>query len=1073
MKTKLFLLTLCFFHALNIHAQSKTKITPGTLGMMEGRSIGPAAMGGRITAIDVVTKDPRIVFIGTAGGGIWKSNTGGTLFKPIFDKNSQSIGAIAIDQNNPDVIWCGTGESNMRNTVSIGTGLYKSTDGGDNWIKVGLDSSEHISRIAINPKNSNEVYVAVPGHLWNDNKDRGLYKTTDGGKTWEKILYVDEKTGCAEVLIDPKNSQTIYASTWEFRRKPYAFSSGGKGSAVFKSLDGGKIWKKLSNGLPTGEFGRVAMALAPSEPNNLFAIVEAKKTSLFLSTDGGESWTEQGSNNNVEGRPFYFSVIAVDPTNPKRVYRPAWSLSISDDGGRSFTDASMAGGWIHSDHHALWIDPNNTSHLLLGTDGGVYVSMDKGNNWLFLNNIPVSMLYHVDYDNETPYNLYAGLQDNGSWTGPSQSIGGIQNGDWKNIGGGDGFWVQHDRSDKNIVYSEYQGGHASCVNRTTNEYQDIQPQPLTGESKLRFNWNTPIYASPTNPKTIYMGAQYLYRSRNKGITWERISPDLTTNDPLKQKQEESGGVTTDNSSAENHCTIFTVAESPLDENTVYAGTDDGNLQLSTDAGKTWTRLLPYSSKTPISADNKEWRSDFKTGGAWVSSIEPSRYDKNVVYATFDNHMYGDMKTYCARSNDMGKTWTLLNTVALNAGYAHKIKEDILNRNLLFLGTEFGLYVSFDGGENFTQMTAKIPPVAVRDIQIHPKTNDLILATHGRGILIVDDISPLRQLTPDVIESEVTILKTRPVPLTGGHFGGAFPSAGGFTGPNSDEQAQIIYYLKDRVTTGDLKVEVFNKEGKLMGSVPATKRKGINKISWSMRTKPPKVARGVRIDGAGFFGPLVETGDYTVKITKGDKAYTGSMQLINDPISQHSAEDIAMQRTASKQLFKMSEDLAFFNQQIGNMKDSTQRKIDATQNAGLKKSLQTYLDKLEKIRKELIATKGGQAITGEERIREKLSELYGSVVGFEGRPSDSQLDRIKSLQHDMDEQQKIAEALWKTDLPKINEALKKVNSGELAVLNRSEFDKSESGASSTAPSKNMIFFGSSVISLEPENVKERD
>src|ERR1039458_2402175 len=337
-----------------IFAQN-TKITSGTLGMMEARNIGPAVMGGRITAIDAVAKDPRIMYVGTAGGGIWKSTTGGTLFKPIFDKYSQSIGAITIDQNNPDVIWCGTGESNMRNTVSIGTGLYKSLDGGDNWEKVGLDSSEHISRVAINPKNSEEVYVAVPGPLWSNSKNRGLYKTTDGGKTWNKILYIDEKTGVAEVLVNPKEPNIIYATTWEFRRTPYSFSSGGKGSAVYKSIDAGKTWKKLSNGLPTTDFGRVALALAPSQPDNLFAIVEAKKTSLYLSTDGGEKWTEQGSNNNVEGRPFYFSVIAVDPTNPMRVYRPAWSLSISDDGGRSFKDASQEGGWIHSDHHAFWI----------------------------------------------------------------------------------------------------------------------------------------------------------------------------------------------------------------------------------------------------------------------------------------------------------------------------------------------------------------------------------------------------------------------------------------------------------------------------------------------------------------------------------------------------------------------------------------------------------------------------------------------------------------------------------------------------------------------------------------------
>lgn len=1028
MKKLISAFTLVALSGAALIAQNKTKITSGMLGMMEARHIGPAVMGGRITAIDAVAKDPRVLFVATAGGGIWKSTTGGTLFKPIFDKNSQSIGALTIDQSNPDVIWAGTGESNMRNTVSIGTGLYKSTDGGDNWVKMGFDSSEHISRVAINPKNSSEVYVAVPGPLWSDSKNRGLYKTTDGGKTWEKILYMDEKTGCAEVLINPNDPNIIYATTWQFRRTPYSFSSGGKGSGVFKSLDGGKTWKKLKNGLPTTDFGRVALALAPSKPDNLFAIVEANKTNLYLSTNGGETWQEQGSNNNVEGRPFYFSVIAVDPTDPMRVYRPAWSLSISQDGGRSFTDASMAGGWIHSDHHAFWINPNNPSHLMLGTDGGVYMSLDKGNNWLYLNNIPVSQLYHVTLDKEMPYNVYTGLQDNGSWMAGSQSTGGVDNGDWINVGGGDGFWVQPDPNDNNVVYSEYQGGHASRINRKTNEAQDIQPQPLKGEPKLRFNWNTPLYLSAS--KKLYMGAQYLYRSSNQGRTWERISPDLTTNDPNKQKQEESGGMTTDNSSAENHCTIFTVAESPLDPNMIWAGTDDGNLQMTADNGKTWTKVNTNIKGIPPQT--------------WVSSIELSRYDKNTVYATFDNHMYGDMNTYCMKSTDLGKTWKLL-TVELHAGYAHRIKEDIVNPNLLFLGVEMGLYTSIDGGESWAQMTAKVPPVAVRDIEIHPKTNDLVLATHGRGVLIVDDISPLRQLTNEVLNNELTILNTRPTPVTNGHFGTAFPNAGGFVGPNASEDCPIIYYLKDRVTTGDLKVEMFDKDGKSLGTVPSTKRKGINKITWGMRSKPPRVAKGIRLDGAGFYGPLVEPGIYTIKITKGDKVFTGNVTLIKDPITPHTEEDIALQRKTAKEVFSLSEELALFNQQVLNMMDSAKVLMNTASNSSIKKSLQAYSAKLTKIRKELVATKEGLGITGEERIKEKLSELYNAVVSYDGRPTDTQLERIKGLDYEIKQQRALADEIWKTDLPKINAQLKSAKLSTLTVLDPAEFKKLNDGA----------------------------
>lgn len=1041
MKNKiLFIASLASFGWCFSSAQSKTKITSGTLGMMEARQIGPAVMGGRISAIDAVTKDPRIIYVGAAGGGIWKSTTGGTLFKSIFDKYNQSIGAITIDQSNPDIIWAGTGESNMRNSVSIGSGLYKSTDAGENWSRVGLDSSEHISRIAINPKNHDEVYVAVPGALWSDSKNRGLYKTTDGGKTWNNILYVNEKTGCAEVLINPQNPNIIYATTWEFRRKPYSFSSGGKGSAVYKSVDGGKTWNKLTKGLPATEFGRVALALAPSKPDNLFAIVEAKKTVLYLSTDGGQSWTEQGSNNNVEGRPFYFSVIAVDPQDPMRVYRPAWSLSISDDGGKSFKEGGYQGGWVHSDHHALWIDPNNPSHLLLGTDGGVYMSMDKGNNWFFLNSIPVSMFYHVALDDATPYNIYGGLQDNGSWMTASQSIGGIDNGDWVNVGFGDGFWAEPDPVDKDVVYSEYQGGHASRVNKKTNEYQDIQPQPLAGEKKLRFNWNTPLYVGVSSKK-LYMGSQFLHRSSNQGRTWERISPDLTTNDSLKQKQEESGGVTTDNSSAENHCTIFTIAESPLDENMIWVGTDDGNLQLSTNGGKQWVKLNKNITGIPAQC--------------WVSSIEPSKYDKNVVYATLENHMYGDMNTYCCKSSDLGKTWKLLNTVDLHSGYAHRIKEDVVNKNLLFLGTEFGLYVSIDGGDSWAQMNAKIPNCAVRDIAIDPKTNDLVLATHGRGVLVVDDISPIRQLTPEVLDADVTILKSRPTPVTNGHWGGSYPTSGSFTGPNSPEDCRIIYYLKDRVTTGDLKVEIFDKDGKSLGTVPATKRKGINKISWSMRTKPPRTAKGVRADGSGFFGPLVDPGTYTVKLTKGDKTYTGTVDLVRDPISQHSNDDMAVQRKSSNDVFKLTEDLAFFNHQILSMIDSSKAIIASSKNAALNKSLQSYVDKLEKIRKELVATKEGLGITGEERIREKLSELYGSIVGYDGRPTDSQLDRLKGLALELDKQKALADAIWKTDLPKVNSVLKGAKMNAFAVMTKEDFDKINPESSSGAGGKGEI------------------
>lgn len=1005
-----------FFTGLFLFINSSfAQVSSATFGTMEARQLGPGTMSGRITAIDGSAVDGKTIYVGTAGGGIWKTTNAGVTFKSIFDKYCQSIGAIAINQSKPEIVFAGTGESNMRNSVSIGNGLYRSTDAGDNWTKVGLDSTEHIAKIVIDPKNSDNIYVAAPGPLWSDSKHRGLYKSSDGGKTWDKILYINEKTGCADVAVDPSNPNIVFASTWEFRRLPYAFNSGGTGSGFYKSTDGGKTWKELINGLPKKPFGRIAFAISPSSPQNMLAIVESEATGLYISSDGGESWKKQGATSNVEARPFYFSVVQFDPKDPKRVYRPAYVFSYSTDGGYSFADASGDGGWLHSDMHALWINPNNTNQLYLGTDGGVYFSLDKGASWIFIQNLPVGQFYHVAVDNETPYNVMGGLQDNGSWIAPSSAPGGVGNANWKSLYGGDGFWVQPDANDPNTVYAEAQGATVSRINKVTAKSVNIKPQQGAGEEKLRWNWNSPIVTGASNKRNLYIASQYLYKSTDQGRNWNRISPDLTTNDPKKQKQENSGGLSADNTSAENHCTIFTLAESPLDENLIWAGTDDGNLQYTTNGGKTWNNVAANYTAAGIPSQT------------WVSSIEPSRYDKNTVYATFDNHMYGDHKTYVAKSTDMGKTWTMFSDKNFT-GFAHKIKEDLINKDLLFLGTEMGLFGTVDGGINWFRMKNNIPEYAlVRDIQIDAKTNDLILATHGRGIIIVDDISPIRNLTKDIVDKDVYIFNNKPISLTAGMFGGGgFPSTGGWIADNRSSIPPIQYYLKDRLSSGDATIEIYDANNKLIQSMPASKRKGINEVYWNLRMKPPKVATGgTKMDNSGFFAPMVLPGDYTVKLKVGGKEYSSPIKLVHDASNKDfSLEDRKLQYKTAMDIYNLHEQLAGVVDDINTKQKMLKRGIDSSNDKKTKTLLTEYNDKLETLRSELLGTKQKSIFADEERLRERISEVYGAVAMQEAAPSNLQIQRVGVLQNEVNKAKQSNDILTKTYFEKAKEALDK-------------------------------------------------
>jgi len=996
---------------------AEKKIDTYTFGAIDARAIGPSVIGGRISALDVVAKTPRIMYVGAANGGVWKSINAGVSFKPIFDKYNQCIGAITIDQAHPDTIWVGTGETWVRNSVSVGAGLFKSTDGGDNWSYVGLDSTERIGKILINPQKPDIVYVAALGHLWNANPQRGVYKTIDGGKTWQKILYVDENTGCSDLAMDPQEPDVIYAAMWEFRRQPHTFNSGGKGSGLYRSLDGGATWKKLKQGIPDENLGRIAVAVAPSRPSTVYAVIESKKTAVYRSADMGENWARLDSSTSIGQRPFYFSLLHVDPRDYKRVYKPGFVLDVSKDAGESFN--SLSG--FHPDTHAFWMNPNNSDHLVLGTDGGVYVSFDTGTSWHFLNNIPVSQFYHVSVDMAEPYNIYGGLQDNGSCYGPSQSPDGVTNADWCQVGGGDGFYVFPDPVDSDIIYREWQGGNLSRLHKSTGESKDIKPLPGEGEPPYRFNWNTPITVTKN---AMYIGSQFLFRSTDKGDSWTRISDDLTTNDPAKQQQENSGGITVDNTSAENHCTIFTICESPLNQNIVWAGTDDGNVQVTRDGGKTWSNVVKNIPNVPKNT--------------WCSSIEASRFEQETAYATFDGHRTGDMRTYVYKTTDFGATWQSLVTDEIK-GFAHIIRQDLERPDLLFVGTEFGLFLSIDGGIQWAQFTGNFPNVAVFDIAIHPRESDLILATHGRGIYIVDDLDLLRNITHDIADADIHLFDS---PVThiksmGGDVRYAEPAE--FIGANPNEIAKVIYSLKKRHMFGDLKVEIFDAEGKQIKTLPGGKRRGINIVNWPMRLKPPKVAPAPTLAGGALFGPTVPEGIYTAKLIRGKDTLSTDIKIAFDPRLPHSAEDRALQQKTVWQLYQMQEELAYIADQVTGVRDQAKAQSNQLKKGdGLANALKQFADRLDKLHKTLVATKKSAGITGEKQLRERVVDVYGSVSSYLGHPTESQLARVAVLDKEIEQANVSYRQIIEKELTALNKKLVAKKLQSLKVMTKEEW-----------------------------------
>ncbi|MEQ1607338.1 MAG: glycosyl hydrolase, partial [Pyrinomonadaceae bacterium] len=763
------------------------------------REIGPATMGGRIDDIEVAPNDSRVIYAATAAGGILKSTNAGTSWTFLFDKEAvPSIGDIAIAPSNPSIVWAGTGEANNRQSSSWGGGIYKSMDAGKTWKFMGLPNSWAIARIVVHPKDPDVVYVAVMGNLWAANPERGVYRTTDGGKNWQLVLKVNEDTGATDIAIDTESPTILYAAMYQRRRTVFGFNGSGEHSAVYKTNDGGDTWNKIVKGMPYDtenaptprpegllETGRCAFAIYPKDTNIVYALIEHANGGVYRSTDKGETWTRQADISS-NPRPMYFSQIRVDPNNDQRLWIAGVAMQYSDDGGKTWTGAMSRAP--HADTHGIWIDPADSNHLIMGNDGGINITYDRGRTWDYANTVPLGQFYEVGADNSIPYKICGGLQDNNAWCGPSQTLsgGGIKNDDWWTIGGGDGFFAQPDPNDPDIVYTESQDGNVLRRNVKTGESKSIRPREEEGEKNYRFQWNSPIVPSKHDANTIYFGGNFVFKSTNRGDSWTKIGGELTTNvdrntlpimgkAPDKNTRSRHDGV-------QQYPATTTISESPVNKSVLWAGTDDGNLQVTRDS-VTWKNVVEKVPGVPK--------------GTYVSRVVASKENEGTAYVTFDGHRMGDFKVYVFMTNDFGETWkSIASNLPQNNGVASVIREHPRNPNLLFVGTEFGLFASWNRGGSWTQIKLNLPTVPVDDILIHPRENDLILATHGRSIWVMDDITALEQMNDTVLASNVHLFDSRPGIMWRPWNNKPLTSDKQFVGQNPPNGALINFYLKE-------------------------------------------------------------------------------------------------------------------------------------------------------------------------------------------------------------------------------------------------------------------------------------
>lgn len=882
---------------------SKGPLQTATFSGLKFRSIGPALVSGRVGDLAVNPKNIAEYYIAVASGGVWKTVNAGTTFTPVFDdQGSYSIGCITLDPNNAAVVWVGSGENNNQRSVAYGDGVYKSEDGGKSWKNMGLKNSEHIGRIVIDPTNSDIVYVAAYGPLWNSGGERGIYKTTDGGKTWKAVLTVSEHTGFNEIHMDPRNSQVLYATSHQRQRKVFTYIGGGPESAVYKSTDGGATWNKIMNGLPADvDLGRIGLAISPANPDLLFAIVEAadNKGGVFASTDRGSSW-EKRSDYTTSGN--YYQEIFCDPKDTGRIYSMNVYLQVSTDGGRNFHNLGEKNK--HVDNHVIWINPANTQHMLVGCDGGLYESFDGAQNWNFKANLPVTQFYKVSLDNSLPfYYVYGGTQDNFSLGGPSRttSVNGIVNSDWFITNGGDGFETQVDYTDPNIVYAQSQYGGLVRYDRRTGERIDIKPVEPGNDTPYRWNWDAPLLISQHNPKRLYFASNRIFRTDDQGNTWQVISPDLSRKID-RNKLTVMGRVWSVNAVAKNQSTdiygqVTTIAESLVDSNLLYAGTDDGLIHITTNGGKSWAKVDGISGVPERT---------------YVNLIITSAHDKNVAYAAFNNHRNGDFKPYLFKTTNAGKTWTPIQNNLPDRGTVYCMAEDHKNSNLLFAGTEFGVYFSVDGGTRWIQLKGGLPTIAIRDMEIHRRENDLVVATFGRGYYVLDDFTPLRNLKRTDLDqpSFIAPVKTAQMYIESyplGIRGKGFLGESYWNAPNPKPGAVFTYYIKEdyktlrerrleaesqRIKSGlplfypsidSLRMEdlqaapyllftITDATGNTVRRLRTSAKKGMNRITWDFRTDAKGAVSFTPFNEEYVFaapdqGIMVLPGTYNVSLSK--------------------------------------------------------------------------------------------------------------------------------------------------------------------------------------------------------------